>query len=259
MDFNKYCAVLFKGNEQKAIQQLASHGYHKDYRLVENEEAHQAILTSMTKKQAKAYMAEFQRLARENGKKQTSGGKKGWGMIIIAIIFLFAAVFTFITEYTNIAKTNELNQEGVLVKISVIDEEYDSINEDYTYTLSYSIDGKKYTYVGWPRQRYDVGDTFELYIDPEHPRDLVFSSSGDILLSFIPLSISIFCLFCSGRFWWLAKYLAYIIIIFAAVLVGSGIMLDVLGLTITGSVILVVTTIVWLRTHRINRKQQNET
>lgn len=122
-------------------------------------------------------MAEFRRLVRENSKKQTSGGMKRSGAIIIAIFFLLAAVSTFITGYINIAKRNELKQTGILVEISVIDEEYDSVSENTNYTFSYTIDGKEYTFVDWPGRDYDIGDTFEEYIDPEQPQILVFVSS----------------------------------------------------------------------------------
>lgn len=251
MDFHNFCTDHFNGNEQQAIQQLAFEGYHREYRFVENEGTLKTILDSMTKEQAKTYMAEFRHLVRENSKKQTSGGMKSWGAVVLAVFFLLAAVGTFITGYTNIAKRNELKQTGVLVEITVVDEEYDSVNENTTYTFSYTIDGNEYTFVDWPGRDYDIGDTFKEYIDPDQPQILVLASSN-LFFSFWLLGFAVFSLLLSDQFRWLTKYLAYIIMIWAAGMAAVGIMLDALGFTITGSVILLAATIVWLN----KRKQQ---
>lgn len=257
MDFNKFCANHFDGNEQQAIQQLALDGYRQEYRLVENKEAFKTILDSMTREQAKAYMAEFGRLVQENNKKQASGAMKPWGAIAFAVFFFLVSVYTFITGYINIATRNNLKQTGTRVEVSVVDKEYAAGHEYYDYTFSYTIDGKEYTFVDSPDRDYDIGDTFEEYIDPEHPQILVLSSSN-MAFAFMLFGFSVGSLFLSEKFLWLGKYLAYIIMIWAAAMVTIGIVLDALGFTITGSVILIVTTIIWLRIHRKkHRKQQN--
>lgn len=257
MDFNKYCAVHFDGNERQAIQQLAFDGYRQEYRLVENKEAFKTILDSMTKKQAKAYMAEFRRLTKENNRKQPSVVMKPWGAIVFAVFFFLVSVYTFITGYINIATRNELQHTGTRVKISVVDKEYDAVREYYDYTFSYTIDGEKYTFVDSPDRDYDIGDTFEESIDPEKPQILVLSSSN-MIFAFMFFGFSVGSLFFSDKFWWLRKYLAYIIMIWAVAMVTIGIVLDTPGFTITGSAILIVTTIIWLRIRRKkNRKQQN--
>ena len=258
MDFTKYCSVHFGGNEQQAIQQLAFDGYRQEYRLVENKEAFKTILDSMTKEQAKVYMDEFRRLVRENNKKQTSGGMKPWFPIVLAGFFFLISVYMFVTGYINIATRNELRQTGTQVEISVVNKEYDAVREYYDYTFCYTIDGKEYTFVDSPDRDYDIGDTFEEYIDPEQPQILVLSSSN-MAFAFMLLVFSVGSLFISDKFWWLRKYLAYIIVIWASVMAIVGIILDSFAFTITGSVILIVTTIVWLRLlPKKDRKQQNK-
>lgn len=242
MDFNNFCAVNFNGNEVQAIQQLAHEGFHQEYRLAGSKEELKTILDSMTRSQAKLYMAEFTRLIKKNT--QNKSATKPWVAIAFAVFFFLASVYTFITGYTNIAARNELQQTGILVDISVIDEEYDAVGEHYYYTFSYEVGGEEYTFVDSPDRDYDVGDTFKEYINPAQPQVLVLSSSN-MYFAFMFLAFSVGSLFLSKKFWWLGKYLPYIMMLWEAAMIAVGIAMDRIDFTITGSLLLAVTLLIW--------------
>ena len=184
MDFQTFCNKHFAGDEEKAIRCLVQEGIEKEYRCAGSPEGLQAILDTMDGEQTERYR---QAMEKKEAEQRGTNRVGSWLLIAAAVFAVCFIVWMLVSGWNNLAIRRELRETGIPVTVTVTDKERVSGGENdyYDYTFTYTVEGTTYTVVDSPDHSYDVGDTFQEYVDPQHPEKLVLISdnlSGFFLL-----------------------------------------------------------------------------
>ena len=185
-----------------------------------------------------------ERIAHSNRK---SALRKMMPALALSVFFFATAVWMFVTGCSNALQINDLNKNGVEVEITVTNKRIDSSKENTAnyYTFSYKLDNKTYEFTDSPDREYKVGETFTAHIDPNNPQNMVLPNSN-LAFAFMLLIFSGGSLFIHEDFRFLAKYIPHALVVWASVMIITGVLLPKTTACVIGVIFLVAILAVWI-------------
>lgn len=160
--------------------------------------------------------------------------------ILFALFFLIIFLYTYITGCMNIVKRSNLEKYGAKVTVTVTDMEYDSVTETETYTFNYTYNEKDYVYKDTSDHTFSVGESFDMYIDPDNPGEIVLKSDR-LYLSFIMLFMAMGFTYFSKHFAIIKKHLLTSIYIVDMLMLSTGVIIKDSGLLVAAVIMLIIT------------------
>ncbi len=160
--------------------------------------------------------------------------------ILFTLFFLIIFLYTYITGCVNIIEKSNLEKYGAKVTVTVTDKEYESVTETETYTFTYTYNEKDYVYKDTSDHTFSVGESFDTYIHPDNPGEIVLKSDS-LYLSFIMLFMAIGFTYFSKHFKIIKKHLLMSVYVVDMIMLSTGVIIKDSGLTVAAVLMLIIT------------------